>query len=216
MRVFKFVKIDVLKVRNLIWTLLFPALATAILLKDSSDPKALFAFLYCLLGGIVVSTTPLSEESARESGFLKMLPARNGDAIRGHFLFSLLTMLLFGVLGIAAVEISRLINPSDTAGLISFYLLGTGIGLFIVALENVLLCAFHFENVQAQGALRTIPAFVFFFGSQFLLARFPGFVTTFAAWITPGRSLGLFAICLLIYWIIAEICAFSFSKRDEV
>lgn len=215
MRVFKFVKIDILKVRNLIWTLLFPALAAAILLKDSSDPRALFAFLYCLLGGIVVSTTPLSEESARESGFLKMLPAGNGDAIRGHFLFSLLTMLLFGILGIAAVETSRLINPAHTVGLTCFYPLGTGAGLLIVALENALLCAFHFENAQAQGALRTIPAFVFFFGGQFLIARLPGLVTAFAAWITPARSAVLFLICVLIFWIIAEVCVILFSRRDE-
>lgn len=216
MRVFKFMFIDIIKVKKLSWVFLFPLLAVVMMLRVSGDGQALFTFLYCLLGGIVVASFPLSEESASESGFLKMLPAKKGEAIKGHFLFALLSMLLFGILGIISVEIGRLFNSAITFGLISLYPLSLAVSVLVAALENVLLCGFHFENGQAQNILRIIPAFIFFFGGQILLTRLPKLVSGFAAWITMTKSLVLLIICLIIFWAIAEACAFFFGNRDEV
>lgn len=216
MRLFKFLKIDIIRIKRMAWVLLFPVLAAFIIVKDADSTNSLFAFLYCLLGGIVLASFPLSGECAGESGFLKMLPSKKGDSLRGHFLFALLTMLLFAFLGIGAIWVSHLINPAIAFGLSPIYPLVLGIGLLVSALENVLLCAFHFDNQQAQGVLRMVPAFVFFFGGLMVYSQFPESVAKFAAWITLTKSLVILLICLLLFWAIAEICAFFFSRRDEV
>lgn len=216
MRAIKFVKIDLLKLKKLSWLLLFPALSFLILVRDPSSMKSLFVFFYCIMGGIIAASAPLSEQRQKENGFLKMLPAKNSDSMRGHFLYSLLAVLLFGILGAAAVLGGQLFTRTLAFGQFSVYPLVLGIGLLVAALENFLLCAFHFDNLQAQSLLRTVPAFIFFFGGQILLSELPGLVGVFTAWLTPMRSLLLFLMCLVIFWCIAEASTFFFSSRDEV
>ncbi len=216
MRILRFVKIDLIRSKKISWLLLMPALAAVILLK-AADTNPIFASFYCLFGGITYGSYPMSEQCAGESGFLEMLPAGKKDRMRAHFLYALLTALLFGFLGVAATVGCSLIRPDISLEYMwTYYPLLLGIALLFTALENAVLCAFHFENAQAQSFLRILPAFLFFFGGLSLSERLPGLVSGLLSWITPMKSLTLFAACLLIFWSIAEMCAALCSRRDEV
>ena len=97
MRIFKYAKIDfIMSKRFVLFMLLFPILAFIIVLKDT-DSTPLFASIYCLFIGIILSSSPRMSQHQTESGFSKMLPSKSGEDVKGHFLFAF-CLLLFSLL----------------------------------------------------------------------------------------------------------------------
>lgn len=215
MQIVKYMKIDVIRSKKLSWALLFPVLAVFILVRDE-DTSSLFAYLYCLFAGIILASFPFSNECAAESGFLRMLPGKEGDCIRGHFLYSLLALLLCGVLAIAAIAVAHIIHPAVTFDHIFMYPLMIGIALIFAGLEDTLLCLFHFDNQQALQLIRIAPGFLFFFGGLLTAEKLPGLVIRFTEWITLSKSLTIFIICLVLFLADGQLCAVISSRRDEI
>ena len=117
MRVLKFAKIDILLCKSYMWILLFPVLVLAIVILEP-DMNSLYGTIYCLFGGLVLASLPITLHDPRQTGgFTRLLPARQGDDIKGHFLFSFLFLLLFLILSLPAAGLGGLFK-GETAALL--------------------------------------------------------------------------------------------------
>ena len=195
MRVLKFAKIDILLCKSYMWILLFPVLVLAIVILEP-DMNSLYGTIYCLFGGLVLSSLPFTLHDPRQTGgFTRLLPARQGDNIKGHFLFSFLFLLLF------------LISPALYMVLFSFTLL-------FAALQNLLFCILHTNSQQAQQLIRMAPPFLFFFGGVSLLQRFPDIFTVLDILFTPAGSCLCLLAGLVLFVLAAELGAFFVSRQE--
>ena len=130
MRVLKFAKIDILLCKSYMWILLFPVLVLAIVILEP-DMNSLYGTIYCLFGGLVLSSLPFTLHDPRQTGgFTRLLPARQGDDIKGHFLFSFLFLLLFLILSLPAAGLGGLFK-GETAALLSHGLFDLPKGRFV-------------------------------------------------------------------------------------
>jgi hypothetical protein len=215
MRILKFAKTDLLQIKRMIWALLFPVYALIILLT-TDEGFTLPAFSYCLFAAIILCTVPLSGKSASETGFLDLLPGKKGEQTKGHFLFALLLLLLFGVLALAAIAIAHLIRPTIVFDSAALYLSLTGVALLFAAVEILILSLFHSDNTRAIAILRMAPAFLFWFGGMMLKDLIPDIVTRILSRDTLQIGLIIFGICLLLYALLAQLCSTLISRQDAI
>lgn len=213
MRLFKFVKVDFIRCKNYWFFLLFPLLALMLMLKDA-DSNALFGCMYCLFGGIILSSTPFSLCSQANSGFLKMLPAQEGDEIRGHFLFSFCVLMIFLTFGLITIQAAHIYHPAFSILQGNQIILIFSVSLLFTAIQNLVLCVFRTNSVQAMQLLRMVPAFLFFFGSTLLADSFPELFRSFVGWFQLRNVCILLLLSILLYCIVAQISAMFASSRD--
>ena len=215
MRIFKFIKIDVFLCRSYLWILLFPALVFVIILVEP-DMNPLFASLYCLFGGLIISSLPFSlSPSLRTESFTHLLPARRGDDVRGHFLFSFLFLLLFLLLSAVTIAVSAVIRPSMGLQAPAAYPVLFAVALIFAAAQNLLFCFFHPGNMQVQQLMRIIPPFLFFFGGTALLENIPSAMALLEALLTPMGSAVCLLSGLLVFLLAAQIGAMLSAGRDH-
>ncbi|MBE5997161.1 MAG: hypothetical protein E7240_07415 [Lachnospiraceae bacterium] len=174
MRVFKFLKVDFIKMKSLWIALLFPILSVVLLVTDDT-PRVLFGAAYCLFAGIIYATFPFTGENPQENGFLMMLPSKPGDDIKGHYLFGFLSVTSALILGLLSVLIAGLFNRSvresviPAGALLALY----GLALVFVGIEELLLTICRYESMRALQLIRIIPAFVYFFGISAVTDNLP-------------------------------------------
>lgn len=214
MKLLKFVKIDFIRCKTNRFVLLLWPFAILAVTLFSADATPLFLYLYCLFGGIVFSTIPLSLNSRSSSGFLKMLPAQEGDEVRGHFLFSFCLLVLSILFALTATQGVHMYRPAFSAPPAEQALLLFSASLLIAALQNLLLCIFQNNNVQAMQLLRIGPAFLFYFGGLFAAKHLPKLHRIFMSWLQLRNVCLLLLICVLFYCIIAQLSAVLTSRRD--
>lgn len=214
MYILKYTKIDFQKCRQFAWLLLFPVLAIGLMIfSDDSEP--IFAVVYCQFAGIMASGLPFSCENMEENGFLLMLPSRPGDDIRAHFLFSFCAGEAATILGLGTLAVTSLIKPTFQPGEFLVYPFLLGLCLIVIALQDILLCFFRSNNTQAMQIIRMVPAFLFFFGGSALADIFPSLAARFMAWLTMARSLGIYAVCVILFCLLAELCVLLAKKRSN-
>lgn len=220
MRVLKFTKVDLIKTRKFYYILLFPMLTVFLLARDPKMP-AMFGVAYCLFVSIVVAALPFNTEAQNESGFLQLLPAKPGEQILGHFTFGLCANLVGFVLGIISAMVAHAIVPGASlfslngASIEGFYPLLLGIALLFTGLESLLMTLFRFQNIHAAQLMRTVPAFIFFFGMNSLATNGDA----------PGRDALLFlsgaggyaalGVCLATFLALALLAAGISRKRGQ-
>ena len=217
-RIFKFTKIDFLRIRSFKWIALFPLLAIVIFMAQP-ETSPLYILCYCLFAGIIFSTVPSSMESATEVGFLQMLPTLPGEQQKGHFLFGFLFTLLAYVSGLVSILICYLLRPSFqmfSAGewnLFDLYLIILGVSLVFVGIQTFVLSILRFKSAQAMAILRMIPAFVFLFGMSGLFGE--DGITTDGSIQMLSRINGIMilVICLVIYLILAQAAAIIVTRK---
>lgn len=215
MRVLKFAKIDILLCKSYMWILLFPVLVLAIVILEP-DMNSLYGTIYCLFGGLVLSSLPFTLHDPRQTGgFTRLLPARQGDDIKGHFLFSFLFLLLFLILSLPAAGLGGLFK-GETAALLSpaLYMVLFSFTLLFAALQNLLFCILHTNSQQAQQLIRMAPPFLFFFGGVSLLQHFPDIFTALDILFTPAGSCLCLLAGLVLFVLAAELGAFFVSRQE--
>lgn len=218
-RIFKFAKIDFLRIRSFKWIALFPLLAIVIFLAQP-DTSPLYILCYCLFAGIIFSTVPSSMESATEVGFLQMLPTLPGEQQKGHFLFGMHFTLLAFLAGIVSILICHLLRPSvqmfsaDGWNLFDLYLIILGVSLVFVGIQTFVLSILRFKSAQAMAILRMIPAFIFLFGISGLFGE--DGITTEGSILLLTRINGIMVlvICLVLYLILAELAAIIATRKS--
>ena len=218
-RIFKFAKIDFLRIRSFKWIALFPLLAIVIFLAQP-DTSPLYILGYCLFAGIIFSTVPSSMESATEVGFLQMLPTLPGEQQKGHFLFGMLFTLLAFLAGIVSILICHLLRPSvqmfsaDGWNLFDLYLIILGVSLVFVGIQTFVLSILRFKSAQAMAILRMIPAFIFLFGISGLFGE-DGITTEGSIQLlTRINGIMVLVICLVLYLILAELAAIIATRKS--
>ena len=215
MRVLKFAKIDILLCKSYMWILLFPVLVLAIVILEP-DMNSLYGTIYCLFGGLVLSSLPFTLHDPRQTGgFTRLLPARQGDDVEGYFLFSFLFLLLFLILSLPAAGLGGLFK-GETAALLSpaLYMVLFSFTLLFAALQNLLFCILHTNSQQAQQLIRMAPPFLFFFGGVSLLQHFPDIFTALDILFTPAGSCLCLLAGLVLFVLAAELGAFFVSRQE--
>lgn len=217
-RIFKFAKIDFLRIRSFKWIVLFPLLAIVIFMAQP-ETSPLYILCYCLFAGIIFSTVPSSMESVTEVGFLQMLPTLPGEQQKGHFLFGFLFTLLAFVSGLVSILICHLLRPSfqifsaDGGNILDIYLIILGVSLLFVGIQTFVLSILRFKSAQAMAILRMIPAFVFLFGASGLFGE-DGITTEGGMQLLSRINGGMIAvICLVIFVVLAELAAVITKKK---
>lgn len=219
-RVWNFAVVDFLKVRRFAFVILFPALGAVLMIMDPSA-SGLFAVMYSLFGGIILSSFPYNMESEDEKGFLQMLPSRPGELVLGHFLFAALTVTVFFVLGLAAILVAHWFVPAldirtlDGMDISGVYLMLLGVGLVVAGIQNLLMTVFRFENVHLMQLMRIVPAFVFFFALNSAgdaLAEQEGGLQRMA--LAGGAGWIVLLLCLVVFVLLA-LAAAAISRRTN-
>lgn len=214
MRVLKFAKIDILLCKSYMWILLFPVLVLAIVILEP-DMNSLYGTIYCLFGGLVLSSLPFTLHDPRQTGgFTRLLPARQGDDIKGHFLFSFLFLLLFLILSLPATGLAGLFRSRMTLLSPALYMVLFSFTLLFAALQNLLFCILHTNSQQAQQLIRMAPPFLFFFGGVSLLQHFPDIFTALDILFTPAGSCLCLLAGLVLFVLAAELGAFFVSRQE--
>ena len=204
-------------VKSYMWILLFPVLVLAIVILEP-DMNSLYGTIYCLFGGLVLSSLPFTLHDPRQTGgFTRLLPARQGDDIKGHFLFSFLFLLLFLILSLPAAGLGGLFK-GETAALLSpaLYMVLFSFTLLFAALQNLLFCILHTNSQQAQQLIRMAPPFLFFFGGVSLLQRFPDIFTVLISCLHRQEAVSVcWQAWFCLFWPQNWVHSLSPGRRDD-
>lgn len=214
MKIFKFMKIDIILCKQYLWFLLFPVFAFAVI--SFTDTSALIGTMYCLFGALVVASLPFFLNNSPAAGdFMRLLPARKGDDIRGHFLFSFLVVLLFLALSVIGTGLAGLIRPNIAFLSPEVYPLLFAISLIFAAAQNLLFCLLRTNSAQAQQLMRMGPPFLFFFGSCSLMGYYPQVLSLAKRLITPGGALVSLFLSLALFVLAAQVGAVASARQDH-
>lgn len=217
MRILKYAKVDfIISKRFVLFILILPILAFFMLLKDT-DGSALFASVYCLFVGIILSSSPRMAQNQAESGFLKMLPSKSGEDVKGHFLYAFCLLLLSLLLSWAVIGAAILLRPQLDFGPFHYYVLVLGAALVFSGIENLIYYLIPTDYApQTANLLRLLPGMLFFFGGIFFADSLPNIVLWFVTWINPLRSYILFFLSAIIFLIFMEIAVVRNNSRDAL
>lgn len=126
--------------------------------------SAAMAMGYMLFGGLVLASTLFTTESAQTVSFSALVPGSTWQKVVGRYLGSILAMILFGCLGLAAFYGVRLAGFAEGGTDLRLLAALAGIGLFFLAVQNVLLyLCLPLLGVQAAHIVRMVPGFIMFF-----------------------------------------------------
>ena len=217
MKVLKFLKLDIINTRAFLWTLLYPVFVIFILVNDD-EPSASFAVIYCLFVGIVLAGMPFfSTEKGTDGGFIRMLPAKPGDDIRGHFLYAFSIITLSALLGLFSIWVANRIRP-DAVIIDYIFLRGAlpllfGTALLISGIDALLMILFRNENVRVMKLLRIVPAFLFFAGAPLLTDSLRDSIENIEQFMAKSGPI-ITAFCILAFLGLAAIASRISARRD--
>ncbi|MDD2957484.1 MAG: ABC-2 transporter permease [Lachnospiraceae bacterium] len=217
MRKLQFMKIDILRAGGNKWLfLLFPLLAGFILLYEK-EAQPLFAVLYSMFGAIIFSSTPFCLERRSNCGFLGMLPAKNGEQIAGHYLFSLLLTIYDLTAALLVITVSRIFRPisfPDT----TLFLLIVGFVLLVIGIQNMVLSLVPAESsTNMLTLIRMVPGFAFYYCALSLanaVKKNPSFFSDIMKLITLPNCIIFFAVSLLLFFVLMEVSCRAAARRD--
>lgn len=216
MRMINYAKIDAIVARSLLFfPVFFSVIAFFLLLKDP-DTNSLFAVTYCLFAGIILAATPRTLNCRTDSGFLKMLPSKRGDQVKGHFLFSFCCLVISMLLALIILYAARAIRPTLQIAPLYVYLLLLGGALVCCGIELTAYSFFPNSEAQVNNIMRILPGFLFFFGIVLFSDNLPGVVLRFINWITPLKSWLLFLGCFCCYLLLMELSILLENRKDAL
>ena len=209
MRVVKFFRIDVLRIKQYWYMLLMPSIFVFFFSRGSGT-MGLFGIVYGLFMGIIFSTVPFNLESRSEIGFLQMLPSRPGEQVLGHFLFGFVILSLCLLSGIAGTVVREVFNfvsgrSGAMAGVTYFGVIPIffGIALVMTGVEEALFSAFRFENAMVMQLVKIAPAFLFFFGASMITDFDHERLLKFIGDGSFAISIPIFLVCVAVYAALA-------------
>ena len=218
MKAIQFFKVDLVRSKaQLKYMVIFFALA--FVLGFATDAGVAFSFVYMIFAGVILSGQPFMMEQASESGFINMLPGSKTERVAGRYLMTL-SLLLFGAIaGTLIIIISELLQKTTTEGLEIMVPFAVGIGMILIALQNVLLYAIgKGKSQQMIGIIRMLPGFIGFFAGMAIFDEIQENPLQYAnLWIFshPQESaLLVLLIGVIIYLLAIMISTAIIKKRD--
>ncbi len=169
MRAIQFFKVDMMRCKaQLKYMAVFAVIA--FFLTFQMEGGALFSFCYMLFCGVILSGQPFLADQVSESGFLNMLPGSKKERVMGRYLLAFSYLFLGGMIGVLIVFVVGKIQGVQAEGIEIMVPAAFGIGMFMVAIQNILLYAIgKGKSTQVLSVIRLLPGFIGFFGGISIL-----------------------------------------------
>ena len=173
-----------------------------------SFKNAMMTVGYMLFGGLVLASTMFAVQTVQTVSFDALVPGSTFQKVAARYLGSSLIVAACGMTGFLIVKFMRLAGYTDVGIEIQMLTAVGGIGLFLLALQNLAFYALlPLMGTQFVGLIRMVPGFVMFFGivndrTQAILSGFlqyhsnPGFVILGAG--AASLFIGLFLSWLIV------------------
>lgn len=218
MRIWKYMKIDCMRTKSYAFAFIFFPALMVVVMSFSEEPSPVFSFIYCLFVGVVFASFPFYDKNVSEIGFIKMLPGKPGDDIKGHFLYAFCVIIVSGFLGLLATFISSLLNPKieflEEVLMTGIFPVILGAALIFAGIEDWLMCICKSNHTRIIQLLRIVPAFIFMFGGASLMeyaAEIEQFLklTMTNGWLT-------WCVCVMFFFVMAYVSCIVTERRDDL
>ncbi|MCM1246117.1 MAG: ABC-2 transporter permease [Roseburia sp.] len=166
---FKFLMVDMRLMKSQkLFLVVFPLFAIII---GASSEDLLFTISYMCFGVMIVSTTPFFLENKNMSSFIQLLPGNDRDKVVGRytgFLAMLFADVIIGVVACAVLDVFGYQIIQNGNMYISAAVIA--VSVIVGSLQFIIFYATGREkSEQWLNILRIIPAFLFFFGTNYII-----------------------------------------------
>lgn len=218
MRAIRFTFVDMTKSKVQILVLLLLAIVELWMMKMYSSP--LNAVYYMYFGAIVTSVQPFLQEQTAEVGFINMLPGTKQNRVLGRYLFGLSLIIISMFISIVNLGIYYAFSHNYTNYVREGMLDSFSIALIFCSLQYILFYALgKMRSQQLAGLIMMIPAFLMFFGVNYVIEYMASNKIITTEWISQNRisiSLGVFLFSVVIFIFGIYISTIIVKKKDYV
>lgn len=222
MKALYFTKIDYIKARTQLYTILVITVVVMVIMRLSTDVTGQVGFMYGVFLAIVFATTPFGNCTRKDAGFQLLLPATTLQRVLGRFMFGL-SLLLIGIcIGLATTVGYHLLTGQEETVPLPMCLITFAVGLVIITAQYIFFYLVG-ENKGAQflSIVRMIPGMCFFFISMSVMGEIKKNPTAVLVMVEKiGGNLNgiawgcaLFALVMMIAGIL--LCTKVTAKKDH-
>ena len=174
MRILKFAKLDILKLKRNWILLLFPFVSLAFLHSNQLMGVPVGVVAYAAFAGIVAATTPFEVDRREESGFIRNLPSKPGEGPLGRFFFGFLMMVwMLGVEMIAFAIASSFMKGVEFFSPLALriYACIFGAALVFSGIQTIVYSLFRSKNNYVQAFINLAVPFIFIFCASTFMTK---------------------------------------------
>ena len=174
MRIIKFAKLDLLKLKRNWILLLFPLISLAFISSNQILGVPVGAMAYAAFAGIAAATIPFEADRNSESGFIRNLPSKPGERTMGRFFFGFLMMVwMIGVEMIVFAFASPFMKGNEFFSPIAFriYACIFGVAMVFSGIQTIVYAICRVKNLQLQSIIRLAVPSLFFFGASAFMTK---------------------------------------------
>lgn len=216
----KFLMVDVRLMKSQrLFLAAFPLFAIVI---GASSRDMIFIISYLCFGMMIVSTTPFLLETKNMSSFIHLLPGNDRDKVAGRYACFLVMLLSFAAVGFcvcAALEsLGYLIIQS---GDVSISMAIIVVSVIVGSLQFIIFyVAGRGKGEQWLNIVRVIPAFLFFFGTNYVieaLADHEKEIENVVRFISQNRAMLLAAgavLAFIVFFTCIGVSTAIVKRRD--
>lgn len=197
----------------------FPLLAS--LISIWSD-EITFTISYLCFGVLIVSTMPFLMEKQNLYSFIQLLPGSEKDRVTGRYLYFLILLLAFVVLGVGISGI--LVLCGDTVFQSQDIYFGAALVIISMIVGTLQFAVFYVvgraKSEQWLNIMRVIPGFAFFFCANYvidIIEEHPERIQEAIDFINRNKTMLLVAgvvISLVVLMICIRISTAIVKRRD--
>lgn len=170
MNLLQFMKVDFrLTKKQLPFLVILPCLVVLIAL---SGTDMFFIVSYLCFGALILSTTPFMMEDKNMSSFVQLLPGTHRDRVAGRFFWFFVLLLAYVLFGFGISYFMYRFGIGEVRIAESEYFLCLAAALVCFVIGCIQIVVFYLlgrvKSQQFLNLLRMIPAFLFFFGMNYV------------------------------------------------
>ena len=163
MRAFKYMMIDLNRIKTQIWAIFLLWLCSFNFIKDGSIAVVCS---YLVFGAVVLQSSVFSTKEKSDTGFVNMLPGTDLDRSVGRYITGIFFLFISMVLTLIDVMALRVIKGIEVSYLFENILFFAGIGLIYMSIQNVLFFIIDkAKNQYVSNFIHMLPGFLLFFGT---------------------------------------------------
>ncbi len=210
MRIIKFTKLDLLKLKRNWILLLFPFISLVFIDSNQMLSVPVGAVAYAAFAGIVAATIPFEADKKEESGFIRNLPAKPGEGTLGRFFFGFIMMVwMLGVEMITFAIASPFMKGVEFFSPLALriYACIFGAALVFSGIQTIVYSLFRAKNNHVQAFIRLAVPFLFFFcASTFMVnADLDSLKYTIEMFFAHGGALIVCAAGIVLHFIMGFV-----------